>query len=165
MRRRGVAGMWRMTVCVPIVVLGACGKNEGPRTAGATMPSTGSQTQMTDQKTLAAAITALPELELPDAWYMTAGGATLPERWAMIAAAEPGGPDAKTLTAKYANGGKPFKHTVFTNMPGPEGESVTILASASGLFVRVGGVELVSLGKGTLAPDRAATIARVVTGR
>jgi hypothetical protein len=151
--------------CVPMVVLGACGKDEGPRTSGATMPSAGSQAQTTDQKALAAAIAALPEIELPDAWYTTAGGATLPERWAMIAAAEPGGPDAGALASKYANGGKPFKHSVYTNKPGPEGESVTILAPASGLFVRVGGADLAALGKGTLAGDKAAAIARVVTGR
>jgi hypothetical protein len=152
-------------IAIGVMMIGACRKDEGTRTAGATMPSTGSQAHTTDQKALAAAIAALPEIPLPDAWYTTAGGATLPERWAMIAAATPGGPDAKALATNHSNAGMPFKHSVYTNKPGPQGESVTILAPASGLFTRVGGSELASLAKGTLASDRASAIARVVSGR
>lgn len=114
-----------------------------------------------EQKALRARIEALPEIELPDGWYEVPEATPLPARWGAIAALDPKGPGAEALKARYANGGRPFKHTVYTNMPGPAGVTVTVVSPAAGAFGRIEGAELEKLKAGTLEAGRASEIRRL----
>ena len=128
----------------------------GTRETGAAMASTAAE-----QKALWARVEALPEIELPDGWYEVPEATPLPARWGAVAALDPKGPGAEALRTRYANGGRPFKHTVHTNMPGPEGVTVTVVSPAAGAFGRIGGAELERLRAGTLEAGRAAEIRRL----
>lgn len=135
-----------------LAAAGSCGETK----TGAAMATTAA-----DQRALCGRIDGLPELELPDGWYQVPESVAIPGRWASIAALEPAGPSADALRAKYANGGRPFKHSVLSNMPGPRGLTVTVVSPGSGAFVRVDGEELERLKAGTLPATRAAEILRV----
>jgi len=69
---------------------------------------------------LAARILALKELPLPDAWN-SAKGETLAARFDATSKAmrttDPKAPSGPELMARFNNGGKPFKHSIWLNRP------------------------------------------------
>lgn len=152
----------QMNVMVGLALLAAAAGAVAPASCGTRETGAAMASTAAEQKALWARIEALPEIELPDAWYEVPEATALPARWGAMAALDPKGPGAEALRAKFANGGRPFKHTVHTNMPGPAGVSMTVVAPAAGAFGRVGGAELEKLKAGTLEAGRASEIRRLV---
>lgn len=115
---------------------------------------------MKNSKLLLDKIKKLPEISLPDEWYLLSANLTLNEKFFKIAEKEsthslediPLADRVLEIKAKYGNGDKPFKHTVYFNgyvsvdfqVPS---YLVTIISCKDGVYTSLKAIEILGFDK------------------